>query len=44
MSKYRDMSDAEFDMSSYDAEEISVDMALSDLHERITADQMIDGD
>ena len=42
MSKYRDMSDAEFDMSSYDAEEISVDMALSDLHERITADQMID--
>lgn len=42
MSKYKDMSDSDFDMSSYDAEEFAIDMALSDLTERLNADQMID--
>ena len=42
MSKYKDISDCDFDMQSYDDEEIAIDMALSDLTERVTADQMID--
>ena len=42
MSKIKDMSNLEFDMQSYDAEEVTIDMALADLAERITADRMID--
>lgn len=43
MSKYKEMSNLDFDMQSYDEEECTIDMALADLNERIAADRMIDG-
>lgn len=36
------MSDHDFDMQSYDEEEVTIDMALADLNERMAADRMID--
>lgn len=42
MSKYKDMSDHDFDMQSYDEEEVTIDMALADLNARMAADRMID--
>ena len=42
MSEYKDMSNLDFDMQSYDEEEFAIDMALADLNERIAADRMID--